>query len=225
MSMMLAPSIVIKEVDSGINSHEILVAAAALQKQVLEHFSPYWGVFGSVRAATAGSPARTGEWIIELRKVPTVDGALGFHDEQPDGTPILYVFPELCATDNVSWTSCTSHEILETLADPLLRRCTQADDGTIWALEVCDAVEGDSYIIDGVQVSNFCFPSWSEPPKNLRGVSFDFLKLCTHPYEIRPHGYGQTYDPTSGWTSVGQMRPYRISIKNLGLSRGTRRNT
>lgn len=225
MPSMMAPSFVIKEVDSGIDTHEILVAAVALQRQVLEHFSPHWGVFGSVRASTPSSPVREGEWVIELRKVPTSDGALGFHDEQPDGTPIMYVFPELCAREKVAWTSCASHEILESLADPLLRRCIQSDNGTIWALEVCDPVEGDSYLINGISVSNFCFPEWGEPPKNLRGVSFDFLKLCTYPYEIRPHGYGQTFDSVKGWQQVGQMRSHRFILKSLGLSRGARRSS
>lgn len=225
MTALIAPSFVIHEIDSGVSSHEIMTAAVALQRQVLEHFSPHWGVFGSVRAATTGSPVRAGEWLIELRKVPTIDGALGFHDEQADGTPVMYVFPELCAKEGVSWTSCTSHEILEALADPLLRRCTQANDGTIWALEICDAVEGDSYKINGVEVSNFCLPEWGEPPNNLKGVDFDFLKLCTHPYEIRPNGYGQTYDPTKGWQQVGQMRTHRLALKSFGLSRGHRRSS
>lgn len=225
MAYLMAPSFVIKEIDSGIDSHEILRVAQVLQKQVLEHFSPHWGIFGSVRGYTSSSPVRLGEWLIELRRVPTIEGALGFHDAQLDGTPIMYVFPELCSREGISWTSCASHEVLEALADPLLRRCTQADDGTIWALEVCDAVEGDSYVINEIAVSNFCLPEWGEPPNNLKGVDFDFLKLCTHPYEIRPHGYGQTYDSVKGWQQIGQMRAHRLALKSLGLSRGFRRNS
>lgn len=227
MANALAASFAIYDVDSGVDPHEIFLAAAALQRQVLEHFSPHWGIFGSVRAVVATSPTpRDTEWVIELRKVPTIEGALGFHDEQPNGTPLLYVFPELCAQDNTSWTSCASHEILEALADPFLRRCTQANTGEIWALEVCDAVEADTYKIDTIEVSNFCLPEWGEPPSNLTGVSFDYLNRCTKPYEIRPGGYGQTYDSAKGgWQQVGQMRSYRKTIHGLGLSRGIRRNS
>lgn len=220
----MGPSFVIRNVDSHIDSADIFKAAPALQRQVLEHFAPVWGVFSSIRVTdTAPKP---GEWVIELRRLPTMDGALGFHDQQLDGTPLLYVFPELCEQNGMSWTSCASHEILETLADPLLRRCVQASDGDIWALEVCDAVERDTYRIDDVEVSDFCYPQWFEPPKNLRGCIFDHLNLCTRPYEIRIGGYGQTYDSVGRiWRQLGQMNMYRSTTKNLGFSRGARRNT
>ena len=64
-----------------------------------------------------------------------------------------------------SWTVTLSHELLEMLADPWINWCAQGDDGKIYALEVCDAVEADrmGYEIDGVLVSDFITPSWFEP--------------------------------------------------------------
>jgi hypothetical protein len=225
MNSLLSPSIVVVEIDSGISLQDRQKYAAAQSRQILEHFAPYWGVFASVRAETPDNLHRPEEWRMELRKVPTQDGALGYHDTTPTGMPLLYVFPELCAEDGTTWTSCSSHEVCETLADPLLRRCVQAPDGTIWALEVCDAVESDSYDIDGVQLSNFCTPQWGEPPSDLTNVAYDYLKLCKAAFEIRDGGYGQTYDPTKGWVqkTSGAMRSYRKKISDLGLSRGTRR--
>ena len=78
-----------------------------------------------MRAATAEHPPAPTEWRLELRKVPTIDGALGFHDTTPTGNPILYVFPELCAQDGMTWSSCASHEIIEARADALLTWCSQ----------------------------------------------------------------------------------------------------
>ena len=150
---MLAPSIVIVDVDAGIPHADIVKAAGALTRQCLEQFALAWGVMASVRAASPGDPPRPTEWRMELRKVPTVDGALGYHDETDDGIPILYVFPELCASDGTTWTSCASHEILEALADPLLRRCIQADDGSIWDAEVCFTGDTRVSLLDGSEVA------------------------------------------------------------------------
>lgn len=220
---MLAPSIVIVDVDAHIDHAEVVRAAGALTRQCLEHFALAWGVMASVRAATPADPPRASEWRLELRAVPTVQGALGYHDETDNGIPILYVFPALCVADGTTWTSCASHEILEALADPLLRRCIQADDGWIWDAEVCDRVEADTYTIDGVTVSNFNVPACFEPPKNRIGVTYDYMGLSTRPNEVRAGGYAQKFDSTHGWLQVGQMRSYRAKLHELGLSRGSKR--
>lgn len=219
MSSLLAPSIVIVDVDAGVEPAEVARVAAALQRQILEHFSPAWGVMASVRAATPDKPPRVGEWRLELRKTPTIDDALGYHDRQSDGTPILFVFPPLCAEDGTPWSSCASHEILEALADPGLHRVEQLTDGRIAALEVADQVEADTYEIDGVAVSNFNTESNYDggPPP------YDYLGKQTQPFEVRPGGYAQIYDPTSGWTQLGQMRRYRQRLSDLGISRGRKR--
>jgi hypothetical protein len=217
-------SIVIINVDTNISHAEIVKAAAALQRQVLEHFYPVWGVDATVRAATPQDPPRDDEWHFELRKVPTIEGALGFHDTTAAGLPRLFDFPELDAQDGVSWTVTASHEILEALADPWLRRGAQDDQGVWWATEVCDPVEQDTYEIDGVLVSNFEYPAWQEPPPKADAhTRYDHLGLCKGPWEVRDGGYAQKYDDQKGWIQVGMMRSGRQALHDLGLSRGHRR--
>jgi hypothetical protein len=217
-------SIVIVNVDTHVLHAEIVRAAAALQRQVLEHFYPVWGVDATVRAATPEDPQRDDEWVLELRKVPTIEGALGFHDTTEAGLPRLFDFPELDAQDGVSWTVTASHEILEALADPWLRRGAQDDQGIWWATEVCDPVEADTYEIDGVLVSNFEYPAWQEPPpKSNASTRYDHLGLCNGPWEVRDGGYAQKYDERQGWIQVGMMRSGRAKLRELGLSRGHRR--
>lgn len=219
---LLAPRITIVDIDSGVPLAEIQRTAAALQHQVREHFSPEWGI-GAEAIVTGAVSSAPGEWRMELRKVPTLDGALGYHDETDDGQPILYVFPEACSGDGSAWSSCASHEALEALADPWLRRLVQLSDGHIAALEVCDQVESDSYLIDGIQVSNFNTPENFEPPKNLTGVKFDYLGLQTKPFEIRPGGYAQVL-VNGVWKQLGEKLAYRRVVSDLGLvSRGSRR--
>lgn len=216
----MAPSICIVDVDCNLDPADVTGIADALNRQVIEHFAPAWGVLASVRA---GQP-QPNEWVLQLLKVPTIDAALGFHDETSEGQPLLYVFPELCAEAGVSWSSCASHEILEALADPYLRRCVQDEStGAIYAQEICDACEALSYSIDGVEVSDFCTPAWSEPPRNLAGVKFDYLGRCPEPFSVLPGGYSQTWEPGQGWVQRGAQRAYRTRIRDMGLGRGIRR--
>jgi hypothetical protein len=216
---LLNPTIVIVDIDSGVSIADRQAAAAALTKQVQLHFAPAWGVSATVIGADTSGP---GQWRLELHKVPTIAGALGYHDRQADGTPILYVFPELCAQDGVSWTSCASHEILEALADPLLRRCAQAPDGTIWSLEIADACESETYSIDGVLVSDFCLDSYFEPEQGVK-EQYDYLGKITAPFQILAGGYGQTWDSTNGWSQKGQMKAYKATLTSLGIGRVCKR--
>ena len=209
------PSIVLVDVDGMVTPSELALAASALQRQVIEHFFPAYNLIATVRAATAKDPAHPDERRLELRRVPTMPDALGFHDLGG-----MYVFPELDADDGVPWTVTASHEILETLADPLLRRATQDDEGRFWAFEICDAVERDAYKIDAVAVSNFILPAWGEPsPGSNR---FDYLGRCSTPWEILPGGYGQVWSGID-WTQVGTRRGAREKLKELGVSRSARR--
>lgn len=216
---------VVVDVDAHVDSHEILTYAAAQQRQVLEHWSLYHEGLGLVRAASA-HPAQSGEVEIRLLDQPTMDGALGFHDETENGTPIIYVFVGLAKQLGESWTSIASHEVLEVLGDPYLRRASEnMDDGLMYAFEVADAVEQQTYEIDGVELSNFCTPAWFEPPHSLDGVKFDHLGLCTAPFQVLEGGYAQSYDTSKGWNMLGQRSAYRSALANLdlGLSRGERR--
>jgi hypothetical protein len=217
-------AIVIVDVDVGTPKAELARAASALQRQILEHFFPSWGVSATVRAAATSGPAGKEDWILELRRTPTIEGVLGIHQVTATGMPLMLDFPLLDARDGVPWTVTASHEALETLADPWLRRGVQDDDGAWWAIEICDAVEADTYVIDGITVSNFCLPTWGEPPLVRSGVRYDHLGLCKQPWEVREGGYAQRFDArTNAWTQIGSMRPARRELHNLGLGRASRR--
>lgn len=217
-------SIVIVDVDVGTATAELSRAAAALQRQVLEHFFPSWGVSATVRAAATSGPAGVADWVLELRRTPTLEGVLGIHQVTRFGTPLMFDFPLMDAQDGVPWTVTASHEILETLADPWLRRGSQDDDGIWWASEICDPVESDTYVINDVTVSNFCLPAWSEPPAARDDVRYDYLGLCRRPWEVRAGGYAQRYDPAARvWQQVGQMRSARATLHSMGMSRAARR--
>lgn len=221
----MVPSIVI--VDHGVGVAGLDKVAAALQRQVLEHFAAPapvgWGAPATVRAATAAHPARESEWEIGLFVTPDQVGALGYHDMTPAGSPCSKVFPLLDDGDGVAWSRTASHEILELLADPMCSICAQGPDGQIYACEVCDPVEAFGYEIDGVDVSDWVRPSYFQPPKLVHPAGYDHLGLITKPLEILAGGYNQTFDPRSGWSMIdhGQRAARRASA--AARSRSVRR--
>ncbi len=229
---MISRSIVLRDVDAKLPHAEVAKAAAALNRQCSEHLGPVWNVDVAVRAETLHAPAQPGEWLCELhdQPPPTVEGALGFHDRMPTGEMVLYVFVGLCRDNGTTWTSCASHEIAETVVDPRLRRGAQAPDGTWYAQETSDACEAVSYTIDGVAVSDFCWPAWFEPELDadgepIAGEQYDQCSKCTKPFEVLDGGYAQTWDQTSGWKQLGAMSAYRQTLHDRGMSRGMRRGT
>jgi hypothetical protein len=68
----------------------------------------------------------------------------GIHTTTPAGTPEALI----AVVAGGNWTVAFSHEVLEMLVDPYGGR-----------VEVCDPVEGESYLLGGVQVSDFVFPN------------------------------------------------------------------
>ncbi len=215
--------VVLVDHTGAIPKADLVAAASALQRQVNEHFglpAPHgWGC--QVEVKLGGTPE---SWVLGLFASADQPGALGYHDKTKAGLPVMKVFPTLCAQEGISWTSCASHELLETLADPELCRAAQDHTGKFWAIEACDGVEQDSYLIDGVTVSNFALPTYFEPPKSK--VKYDYLGLCKHPLEVRPGGYNQWYDPNSGWQQVkhvdGKISAYRQTVQGRAVRRGSR---
>lgn len=215
-------TICVVDVDARVPLVDRQKYAAAQQRQLVEQVAPSWGRFCGVRAATPDKPPLPGEVQVRLLDRPTTDGAFGYHDRLPDGTPIAYVFVGLARETGELWTSIASHEVLELLLNPGLSRCVQTSRG-FEAVEVCDAVEQDLVYIDGVALSNFLLPEAFEPPDSARSVKFDYMGLMKTWDEVRPGGYTQFYDPRKGWVQFGEMSAYRTHVSKAGLSRGARR--
>lgn len=204
--------------------------AAALTTQLnrdASAFRPYgWGYEGDVLVARPTDLAvlDPDEIICGLFDHPDQPGALGYHDHDPRGVPYIKVFPLLDAADGCSVSSTLSHEILETVGDPDGNSCVQSPiDGRVWAQELCDAVETDTYLIDGVEVSNFVLPHYFAPPRS-GSPKYDFMEKCVRPYEIRPGGYGQYIGPDGAWKQVypeGAQRraSFRVGHKTHGYCR------
>jgi len=226
----LAPLYKVVVVDfggTGVEPAEIVAYAAAQQRQINEQFAmpaPMgWGVgVQYVRAAANAKDIRPDEVVIGLFATADQPGALGYHDKTPSGMPVGHVFPPLDKADGVPWTTTASHELTEILGDPELNDASQRPDGVFMAKEVADAVEQDTYEINGVPLSNFCLPLWYGGPAS--GAKYDYLGLCKAPFEIRPGGYAQSWSDDQGWTQTfAQKAPRAYRAQARPFSRHARR--
>jgi hypothetical protein len=109
------------------------------------------------------------DWQIVYLDDADEAGALGYHDLLHNGAPISYVFVKatLKAGELVSVTA--AHELAEMGADPFANYWAQKGDGDMYALELCDAVEDDTYPVLGVPMSNFVLPTWFDMTKRPKG--------------------------------------------------------
>jgi hypothetical protein len=159
---------------------------ATLQKCYDEYFLPIWGYPVTLYNTTQPQPS---DWQFVYFDDADTAGALGYHDITKNGQPVSKIFVKttLEANEVVSVTAC--HELFEMVIDPVANLWAQADDGTEYAYEMSDPVEEDTFVVDGIKMSNFVHPAWFEPFKHPKGTKFDHLGLLTKPFSMTKGGY------------------------------------
>jgi hypothetical protein len=207
---------------SVINLAQAKIADADLQKairainlQIAEDFEPYWQFGARLRleGPVVGKPDKKrldemrGDAILYLWDAPKSeqDDALGYHDSNFKGIPFGFVFPQISKKLSESWTVTLSHEALELLADSQANLLVQGPHPEEpkrlvyhW-FEMCDAVQDESYEIDGIEVSNFVLPLYFTPD-NESGSRNDFLGTknkgkTLESFGVNKGGYIGFFDP------------------------------
>jgi len=205
----------------------------AIARQCAEHVLQVHRILPPSIDYVGREPGGAGASYVDLLDDSDVADALGYHDETDEGSPYGKVFVgdimrnggNLASGPN-SISVTASHEILEMAVDSAAN--VWADDyksGYSYALEACDAVEGDSYEIDGVSVSNFVLPAWFDPraPSVAR---FDWLEKLSAPFSMTAGGYMIRRNPATGEVSNvwGEKFPeWKKKIKLMSSSRAMRR--
>ncbi|MDO8356367.1 MAG: hypothetical protein Q7U76_08275 [Nitrospirota bacterium] len=122
--------------------------------------------------------------------------------------PYGFVFTELAKQLKEDWTVTLSHEALEFVGDSevnlLVQRPHPADPKRTvfhW-YEMCDAVQAESYEIDGVKVANFLLPLYFTGGEE-KGGRKDFLGRVYNgktlrSFGVNPGGYVGFFDPATG---------------------------
>lgn len=201
---------------NSITDGEVQKAIRAINRQISEDFEPYWGFGGQLRLeGRIGDTADRqnladlrGEAILYLWDHADVQNALGYHDKNASGIPYGFVFTELSAQLGEPWSVTLSHEALELLGDPQGNLLVQGPhpveagkDVYHW-FEMCDAVQSQTYEIDGVRVANFVLPLYFTPGEQSGGRN-DFLGAMgssgqgLQSFGVAPGGYIGYYDPVS----------------------------
>jgi hypothetical protein len=96
--------------------------------------------------------------------------------------------------------------------DPLANLWAE-NGGKLYAYEMSDPVEEDTFEVDGVPMSNFVHPSWFEPFKHPAGTKFDHLGKLKKPFSMTKGGYmivmdkktGKVIDPSEPFAAQADM--------------------
>jgi phospholipase C len=192
---------------------QVLDAVRAINRQITEDFEPYWSfgamlrLEGSVgkQADKLRMPEMRGDAILYLSDKTDVADALGYHEANFRGIPYGFVFTDLCKQLKENWTVTLSHEALELVGDAqgnlLVQGPHPSNPGkeVFHWFEMCDAVQSQTYQIDGIEVSNFVLPLYFTPEEQ-KGSRNDFLGTLTagkglRSFGVSPGGYVGYYDP------------------------------
>jgi hypothetical protein len=151
-----------------------------------------------------------GDAVIYLWNETDVPGALGYHFQNARGIPFGIRVHRSCAEHRGAVAVTLSHEALELRADPetnlLVMGPHPMDDRDVFHwFEMCDAVQAESYDIDGVSVSNFVLPLYFTGTRDTDevGARNDFLGRSyggqtLKSFGINPGGYVGFFDPQLG---------------------------
>ena len=151
------------------------------------------------RNESAAADAR-GDAVLYVWTHVDPDGVLGYHNRNFRGVPYGVVFVEMSDALEEAWSVTLSHEVLETIADPLSNLYVAGPHPkdrrrhVFYWQEVCDAVQTQTYRIDGIPLSNFVLPSYFCAA--VEGMRNDFLgETPLEPFDIAEGGYMGYYDP------------------------------
>jgi hypothetical protein len=210
----------IANVSSSIPEDEFDAAVAAIGRQVDEHFGPEWDASATLTSmalqigdtkASVDAAADAVIYVGDEAEDPTtgVKNILGYHSTNHADIPYGFVYLDVCAAYHEHWTTTLSHEVLELIADPAAILIVAGPDPKVsgasvnYGLEVCDATQGDTYVIDGVEVSNFVTKAYFNMPDGLSRTT-NHLGLDLEPFGVRPGGYVQYQDGSGTHQVLGE---------------------
>lgn len=168
----------------------------AIMILINNRFGPMWG-----RAPIVASPAEN---------APSDTTLCLFVDREGDGAPgsgaiVVDVGAVVAAGGDIlddkglgiSVAASLSHEVMETLIDPLASDWAQLPDGRFLAKEACDPVQAPLLMVatptGRVLMSNGVLPAYFDPLAT-RGP-YDLLGIVPKAFDLQPEGYQTIYDP------------------------------
>lgn len=196
--------------------------------------SPYgWDAMATMRVGADVNDCLPGEWPARLITHPDVANALGYHEQDDQGRPILKIFTSLLDDVVAQLAGVVSHEVGEAIVDPECARMMMGTDGRVRATEIADAVEQQNIQIkipNGkiILCSAFVTPAWMVKLRNPTGipVAIGDGTEGIQPGQILPGGY-MSYFENGSWTQEtnGEKSAYRKAVAGLYQDRHYQRVT
>lgn len=184
-----------------VTDDQVALMTRAAAYQLRYHAAPAWErhVVPVVFYPKGVTPPPGSQLVVMLDTADQA-GALGYHDETPDGQQYSRVFAKTTMDNGgeatmgaLSVSSVLSHEVLEMFVDPTCMGWEDNGSGKLYAREVGDPVESDSYGVKlrpggTVEVSNFVYPAWfdAQAPK---GAQLDHMGKAPGPFKMTAGGY------------------------------------
>ena len=157
---------------------------SALQKFLDECFTPAWGI--PVKLVTAKEKKA---WNLTLFDDAADAATEGYHEFTFNAFPHSRVFVHEILANGQKVSVRTCHELAEMIVDPAINLWSSRSGKELCAYEICDPVEEEEFLIDGIAMSDFVFPAYFEPFHRDKSVQFDFLGKVDKPFQILKGGY------------------------------------
>lgn len=161
--------------------------------------------------------AKQGYYMEIVDDIPEAPGAIAYHDVNDQGVPYAKLGANTvfknggkATQGSLSISAALSHELVETIGDPMCNILITMPDGSNTAQELCDPCEDVWYDYHGVALSDFVFPSYFNP----FGVGpFDYRSVLSEPFSLTPGGY-MIVETAGKWTQKwGESYPeYRKQL-------------
>ena len=164
--------------------------------------------------------------------------ALGYHEKHFNGIPFGVVYTEICDRLKENYSVAMSHEALELIGDananifamgPHPDPAVNRKKVFHW-YEMCDAVQSEHYVVEGIHVSNFVLPLYFTYTEE-KGSRNDFLGrrkngMTLTSFGVNEGGYIGFYDPEL-FRTIKWLRPDdHEAERRMGIKKdaeGTRR--
>ncbi len=199
-----------------VSDEEVQQVIRAINRQIREDFEPYWSFGATLRLEGPIGKRPSIDKLNDMRGdavLYLVDGvnalqATGWHLANYRDIPYGIVFLGLCKQIKEAWSITLSHEALELVGDPMVNLLVEGNDPTdrrrrvFHMFEMCDAVQSESYRVDGIEVSNFVLPSYFSLGEQV-GRRNDFLGRSykgktLESFGMNPGAYLNIFDPKTG---------------------------
>ncbi|HKR62738.1 MAG TPA: hypothetical protein VJZ00_03310, partial [Thermoanaerobaculia bacterium] len=211
---------VVNHSDGELADADLQQAIRAINRQIHEDFAPYWGMSATLRLEgrsvqdpdKLNVPDMRGDAVLYVWNKSDLPGAIGYHFNNNRGIPFGFVFLDIAKqVGDPQGTVTLSHEALELIADPecnlLVMGPHPSENREVFHwFEMCDAVQAETYLIDGIRVSNFVLPLYFTGTRDTDevGARNDFLGTIgadgatLKSFGINTGGYIGFYDPAIG---------------------------